>query len=366
MPIISIQANDTLFFRDGRPFSMGEESFAQGIFPPPPSVVHGAVRTVFVAQMLDNGNSKEEGILLSAGLTILRIALHSTTDGYESSDFLFPKPADLIIPKPKINRQPEAIFLDREKHNIHSSYTLPQVLVSPTNEKTEEEAHLMSHSELINYLNGDGSRFSVRPLSSFLLTETKIGIGRSFDSRTVENGKLFRVMTNRPATVDKNGSIQRLCVAVDYKGIDIPEKGLLAFGAEFRTATYAKTTMESIPCPDLGGALEFKIYLTTPAVFASGWKPENLLTTHSLELCAAAFERSLPIGGWDLENRLPKTMVQTVAAGAVYYVKAQTAEIAQKAALAIHNTAISDMLNKTNYASQGFGIALVGKITQKI
>lgn len=366
MPTITIQANDTLFFRDGRPFSMGEESFAQGIFPPPPSVIHGAIRTVAVAQALANGEPKEEGILNSAGLNISRIALQTKSDCYQSTDFWFPKPADLIVPKPKNKRKPEAICLLRKSQPNISNYILPEILVSPTDDKTDEDAHLLTLSTLSSYLNGEGTSFSVSPLRNFLLSEAKIGIGRSFDARTVENGKLFRVMANRPATINKNGDTQRLCVAVDYKGIEIPKDGLLAFGAEYRTAAFSQTEMDPIPCPDLDGALEFKIYLSTPAIFEFGWKPEKLLKKYGLTLLAAALERAIPIGGWDLDKRYPKIMVQAVAAGSVYYVKANSLEKALLAANAIHGTAISDSLNQTDYASQGFGIALVGKIKNNV
>ena len=44
---ISIKPFDCLFVRDGKPFSMGDEVWASGIFPPPPSVVYGALRTAW-------------------------------------------------------------------------------------------------------------------------------------------------------------------------------------------------------------------------------------------------------------------------------------------------------------------------------
>lgn len=43
--IIEIQALGTLFFRDGKPFTMGAETYAEGIFPPLPSTIYGALRT---------------------------------------------------------------------------------------------------------------------------------------------------------------------------------------------------------------------------------------------------------------------------------------------------------------------------------
>ena len=44
---IQIDPLDTLFFRDGKPFTMGEDSWASGIVPPYPSVIYGALRSAY-------------------------------------------------------------------------------------------------------------------------------------------------------------------------------------------------------------------------------------------------------------------------------------------------------------------------------
>lgn len=54
MPTIEIQALDTLFFRDGKPFDMGDDNWAEGIFPPPPSVIYGALRSAYFAEHPEN------------------------------------------------------------------------------------------------------------------------------------------------------------------------------------------------------------------------------------------------------------------------------------------------------------------------
>jgi CRISPR-associated protein Cmr3 len=47
--LLEITPLDTLFFRDGKPFSWGEETWAEGIFPPYPSTLYGALRTLWFA-----------------------------------------------------------------------------------------------------------------------------------------------------------------------------------------------------------------------------------------------------------------------------------------------------------------------------
>jgi CRISPR-associated protein Cmr3 len=53
MEKIEIHALDTLFFRDGKPFERGEESVANGSFPPLPSVIYGALRTAFLGESFE-------------------------------------------------------------------------------------------------------------------------------------------------------------------------------------------------------------------------------------------------------------------------------------------------------------------------
>ena len=53
MPIIELDALDTLFFRDGKPFSMGDDVWADGIFPPSPSVFYGAIRSIYFSENID-------------------------------------------------------------------------------------------------------------------------------------------------------------------------------------------------------------------------------------------------------------------------------------------------------------------------
>jgi hypothetical protein len=55
-------------------------------------------------------------------------------------------------------------------------------------------------------------------------------------------------------------------------------------------------------------------------------------------------------------------MLQFVPAGSVFYVEAKNIESAYESAQKIHACSISDKINDTDYARQGFGIAYIGKI----
>lgn len=48
-----LQPTDTFFFRDGRPFTKGEQSEGHSIFPPLPSTILGALRSAYIAEFSD-------------------------------------------------------------------------------------------------------------------------------------------------------------------------------------------------------------------------------------------------------------------------------------------------------------------------
>ena len=61
--LIKLDPLDTLFFRDGKPFSMGEETWGNCIFPPSPSVIYGALRTAYFSNhidLLEKANTKND------------------------------------------------------------------------------------------------------------------------------------------------------------------------------------------------------------------------------------------------------------------------------------------------------------------
>jgi len=353
MPTAILHALDTVFFRDGRPFSMGDDSFAQGIFPPPPSVLYGALRSCFIAKGLEESADLHHSIEDSSKLKIHCIAF----DDNMGSQY-FPMPKDLIVP---IGIKPlKAQLLALESGPEYSSSQTPMVLKSPPNVlKTEDEPHLISSIALQSYLGGDSSSFPVKRLSEFISFETKVGIGRNKETNTVEEGKLYKIQTNRMS----NSNGKQLDFSVEYSAIDLPQGTIIPLGGEGRVAqlTHSEDVKIDLKHP---GSINFKIYLSTPAIFQNGWKPENLLKKLGLELLAVASSNPLHIGGWDIRARKPKPMLQFVPAGTVYYVKAETLEKAELAALEIHGKAISDNINQTDYCAMGFGIAFIGKNIQ--
>lgn len=361
MAIISLQATDTLFFRDGRPFSMGEESFAQGLFPPHPSVLHGAIRSVFISDKVNDGGDLKLSIEQSEHFSIDFIALKQQTLGRNDEELWLPMPSDLVVYKTDEDEAESLRLLPVPQYSNLKLFD--KIPTSVKEDKAVEGNHLISITSFEDYLNG-ASNVAARHISKFISKETKIGIGRDRNARTVDDGKLFRVLMNRPA-VSKGDAVEKLSFVVKVSNLDLKSDGWSALGAERKVASFKQDGDIQISMPELDSA-SFKIYLSTPAVFEKGWRPESLLKQHDLQLISAAIGRSINVGGWDLDSKQPKPMVGMVEAGAVYFVKAKDIDAARKAATAIHGKSITDNPNNFEYKNQGFGIAYVGKINANL
>lgn len=343
---------DTLFFRDGKPFSMGEDTWADGIFPPYPSVIYGGLRTWYLSNQ--NEGFSQQTIELSKGISIRHIHYQVEQGVY------LPLPLDMVepakTPKEEYAEARKKVYkviklgLDANPLPV-SSFPLPKLLLPSTGSRVEAlEDGLISLTDFQNYLQGYLQETEVKKIRDYALTEPKIGIGRDNATHTVENAKLYRVGMRR---------IENFNILVDFAMPDFDpgiNSSLLRLGAEGKVVAFesssanmgiAQHSIELSP-----GA--FKLYLSTPAIFNEGWQPNLKKYGIKAELVAAVVGKPLHIGGFDMVKRKPKTMYKAVPAGSVYYY--ETTDSPEYILEQVQQgQAISDQLS-----TEGFGIAYLG------
>lgn len=358
MPSIQIEAIDTLFFRDGKPFSMGDDNMATGIFPPPPSVLYGALRTQYFAQNPDKlpyANTPDDP---SSQLQLNGVFLKS------DDSILLPLPKDMVVVENKNknkNEERTTLLTIMDKPPLSNAST-PKILgLSKLQKAKGEEFMIYDSSWKDKYAKGCAD-FAPTKLSHYLSTETKIGIGRNRDQRTVQEGHLYRLTLQRlegKFDLRYPDEPKRLYICADYEGLELNENQLARYGGEHKIIRTNPTDSIEIACPDVKGDT-FKIYLATDAIFESGWQPKKLLQQHGLELITCALGKYVNVGGFDMKANKPKPMYRCIPAGSVYYVKAENEQKAREVAQAIHYTCISDLkTDKFDAARQGFGLALI-------
>lgn len=350
-----IKALDTLFFRDGKPFSRAEETWADGIFPPFPSVPYGALRSWYIAghKVPFSGTAIDE----SASFEIKQIAYRLPTGNY------LPMPLDLAADKGKPDEQRRK-EKDKKAYRVEhlqakpfagtaSNYPCPMLLLPPDGMVVEEvETGLLHIDQLKEYLNTPANHYSISLLSDYAIEEPKVGIGRNDYSNAAEDAQLFRVGMRRASDFE---------LLLDFNWpmegeVEQPDASFFVkLGGECKVAEIRSSRQRFSLNPDdvkLSGN-RFKIYLSTPAIFDSGWQPDLSKFQIVAKLMAAAIGRPQHMGGFDIAKGKPKPMYKAIPAGSVFYY--ETDENLDEVKAKLFGKAISDLMPE-----QGFGIAYIG------
>jgi CRISPR-associated protein Cmr3 len=358
MPIILIDALDTLFFRDGKPFSMGDDVWASGMFPPSPSVFYGALRSAFFSEKINefqHANKEND--------PTKNLVIHGISYAIEDKPY-YPFAMDMVKEKNEIEeKKNKSILLKKtETQNFISNSIFNSTLKPIPNERIESiSSGIFNLGGLSEYLISEtASTYS--NLNDYLTFEPKIGIARDKITKTSEDGKLYRVNMARTENKDK----QKLKFFVEYSGLEIEKEGFLKLGAEGKTAYYQRvenTTL--VPELNLDEFDRFKLYLLTPCFFKNGslpsWISSDTLEGEykgvKLKLENAIIGKYISIGGFDMIEKKPKLMRRGVPQGSVYYFKLLSTN-KEKLKEVFHYQSISEFNQK-----EGFGITFLGKCT---
>lgn len=345
--IIEITALDTLFFRDAKPFDLGEENVASGVFPPSPSVIMGAIRSAYMSQ---TGASINE--VLAKKIQIKRVCFKI------KKELFYLVPHDLIGSKQQFSADkkkginPEAVRLELSENTSISNNSYPFLLKANLDGKVEELAgnYLVGHRELKKYLKGE-EKIEVTPIADFVIDEPKIGIGIDKTTSIVEEGLLYRVAMKR---------MKNFSFVVEFEGLDLADQGFLKLGAEGKAVSYETLNLDytkkvTIPLPEVKSN-RIIMYVSTPTFFEEGYIP-TFLEQHEVKVMTIAGGKYLSIGGFDMKNRRPKEMKRAIPAGNVYYLEFGDQNKAQEFVQQYHGESTSDTLSE-----EGFGIIYFGEL----
>jgi len=356
--IIEIEPLDTLFFRDGKPFSMGEEVWADGVFPPSPSVIYGALRSAYFANnisKLDKAN--DESCDPTKDLEIKGIYYR-----LENTNYL-PLPLDLVRLKSESKDLKQTYKLVSltcsQDKGFYSSLDMPAILRHDKEVEAIEDG-IIEWSGVDSYITGNTEDLECKRLSNLIEREPKIGIGRENSTHSADEGKIYRVGMQR---------LKGLKIVVEFEGLEIDTEGFLKLGGEGKAISYRQLDEVSLMKPKIIGN-RFKLYLSTPAIFKNGWIPgwlkeetkdgiktfEGIYEGIKLKLLTAAIGKYVSIGGFDMKAKKPKPMRKAVPAGSVYYFEFKDCD-GEKIIEIFNKKSISDFNSK-----EGFGIGFVGGV----
>ncbi len=344
--ILRINPFDTFFFRDGKPFTMGDDTWADGIFPPSPSVIYGALRTAWISEQIDGFTDKN--IEDSEKLTIKGIFVE-----FNKNSIALPVPRDLVHEKGNKNNKS---ILELQMNKAFCKNAPSMIAMSLQNKFVEEfgSNSVVKYQPYERYLKGNAS---AQVEEDFLIEESKIGIGRQFDTRTTEEGSLYRVDMKRFKEEETS-------IIVECEGLDFVSSSVIRIGGEGKAASYETVAAghTDINAPSTYQNNRFKICLATPSVFDNGWLPNWINETSfegeykglKLKLIATVLGKPVNIGGFDVKLKEPKIMYKAIPAGSVYWFELLNGTM-QEAKNIFHYQSISEQK-----ANEGFGITYIG------
>jgi CRISPR-associated protein Cmr3 len=345
MQAFLIRCTEPLFFRDARTDS------TRGLFPPPPSVVRGALRTAYFAT--DQGQADFHKRNTDQDPTnAIRLGVVLPTD----AEYIFlPAAADLV----KQGNSYKLLTLKNTNVRIISDDSFSYSLTGTSLDKVNDaQPYFWGKNGYSSYLKGKVSSLKTgyfKNLTQYITYSSKLGIGLNRKTGNVAEGRLFeqeRVMLH-------NGPNKlAFYVEVDLGDLVFPTEGKLSLGAEGTPAIFhaAKTVLfeSQFACPDIEVDEVFKILLLSPAFFQDDLK--TYFNQQGLELLAYASDKPIPLGGFDLQKGIPKPLRMAMPAGTVFFVKATTPHSLEEAKK-LHGHSIC----KDDDAANGFGIVHLAK-----
>lgn len=351
MTWLEIRPQDVWLFRDGKPFSAGDDHSARSMFPPTPLTVQGALRQK-ISVSLGVSLREYKTASTSAGKAIEYIGKHGEL--HELGKFrmqgpyislqtdeevvpLLPVPADLLVHE-NDNKIIDDVFVSSPDETDISSDLSGYQFLKVQKDFENLPAYWMSGRVLQNYLNNeaiDPSWFVPKSENTYAdartayqhgkhafrgnliySTENRFGVSTNALTSFREEGQLYQVQFIRPAP-----GVGLLVSVSD----DIPAnllEGNISLGGEQRQAS-ATVVQVDIPSHPKSVTGRFKVIFLTPAYFNEGWEPKNgdwsKVFGYPVKLKSAALYRPLKIGGWNSAANRARTMHNYVAPGSVYY-----------------------------------------------
>lgn len=359
-----LKPNDTFFFRDGKPFTRGEQTEGYSIEMPFPATVTGAFRTAYIAfcaDLTDFANEELKSIIgTKESLEGASIQLKGVFLGSGNGQLYYQTPRDLVSEKKTANTKlfPLSIASPDNSFASNSPLELPKLLTwNNTKMQVEHSSGYVSGDNLRQYLLGDTQSLTSEG-SDFIMDEPKVGITRSYKTLATVEGMLYRINMKR-FRKSEFGFI------VDIDGIDgLPQNGLIKLGGEGKSFVYQETAQRTDilldeDCAKIRDRIcksrEFKLYLATPAIFDAGWYPKCL--HQDIKLITAAVGNYVTVGGWDVAHNRPKVAYQAVPAGSVYYYQLNNGAKVETVLDCLHYKNISDQRSQ-----EGFGLSYVGAV----
>jgi CRISPR-associated protein Cmr3 len=337
-----IQPLDTLFFRDGMSFGMGETGWLESIFPPAPQTIQGFMRYAILRAHCKSDDifkcescKHKEGCNLPEAIGSQKEFDYGLLDIYGPYLFkddkrYYPAPLDIMEDeKGALLLVPSDEQVNCDIGNAHLPAT-GQRAVKPMKGWISEDA-------FTTYLEGivPSGKQDILNDTEFFEKEPKVGIKRKYESHGVETGMLYSIV---PLRLREGKDKKRVEIRFRVNGIagDLEPKtpATIKFGGEGKVVKLSIDNYPSASNAGISANRKIKMVLLQPADFDGAWYPCDFIETTDdkgaacwtgqihgvdLKLISACTGKAQKIGGFDMARKENKPMRSYVPAGSVYY-----------------------------------------------
>ena len=378
MRALLLRPVDTFFFRDHKPFSMGEVSKATGWFLPRPGTVYGALRSGYIHRHSDfhtfyEGKDPEikrwMGTPEKPGDFSIRAVWL-----YDAQGAVLPLPLDYQVVKTEKGEQalPLVLCHEKEKGDWASDGSEWRLYASENKKSASPADAYLGENEWRERAAFHQEIPSIARVDRWLAREPKIGIARDNLTMRVREGMLYQLPMHRFKEEQGKGTTGLLVLCDQAPSFDDVRYVLLGGeGRPWHLTTlrrdhllYSKEEEEKL-IQQIRERERARIILLTPAIWKQGTRPAcydretqelDLGNNLRVKLLTAAVGRPLVIGGWDMKKNRPKKRQYAVPAGSVLIVKVNK-EQAEQLVRTVHSMKLTDELEH-----EGYGCAVCGAL----
>jgi CRISPR-associated protein Cmr3 len=363
----TVDALDTLLFRDGRPFHNTPGSFAHTMTSPLPSTFAGALRYQAFQEISARANNVDCDELADSVReqvkvrVVLEYHYKECTEKKFSEDALYlPCPADLLLFREWTHAQEEAthkmIYVMPQCNDLSSGGNFPNGLtpLAPSDSYDRNSAKRPPSQILLSMLRSWSKGTSLcedKMQDNALLESETLFNDSSYESRThvkidphtgsSEEGMLYRTVSLNHRFKQKDQNAGSYVTKKGYAAIvDTPPELLrnskvLNLGGEKKLSLWnevsqAKCSLQKV-FNDLKSEIKSsivnvkkaRICFLTPVLFSGGVVPceKNPLLSFGATIESVACSGYTVISGYDYKKRGPKPAYRGVNPGSVYFIK---------------------------------------------
>jgi len=331
-----IEPLDVLFLRGNKLFG-DPGSYGESLVPPWPSVLAGALRSRILADDHVDLAAFAAGKVVHPTLGTPNAPGAFTVTAFQLGrrfadgrvERLIAPPADLVIGEADNGvPMPRRLTPTPLAAGLAASNALPLLPVLAEAERSKPvSGYWLTEGGWQAYLDGrTPAPTDLLRSSALWAIDHRVGVGLDAEHGRAADGRLFSVqavaMQKRENSGFDVGFMASVCGAV------LPTKGLVRLGGDGRGAALHAAAVAD---PHADHALlcqqhRCRIVLTTPGLFADGWRlpgcdAAGRFNLHGVrgKLTCAAVPRSETVSGWDLARHQPKPAQRVAPSGSVYW-----------------------------------------------